>query len=389
MNMTPSQRLERAHVSLIRDKEYMWLAGIIPMGKNEVVDDPKLTARTNGLDAEYGMQFISTLTDAELMGLVLHEKLHCAFKHLRTWKHLHDEDHKLANMACDFVINIPINDRYLQDGFVKLPDGGCIDDRFRDMDAAEVFAILKQEASPSGGGKGTGGKGEGFDEHDWEGAAELTEEEADELSKTIDQALRQGNIYASKAGANVDRNILEMLKPKVDWRTALREFVTNTKPGDDYTSYRRPDRRFMSQNLMMPTPYSDHVYRVAIGVDTSGSIGDKILSEFLAEVQGVCESVTPELVDLMYWGHNVAAHETYTSDSLSTLQQSTRPRGGGGTEPSCVTRYMRDERIVPDCIVMLTDGEVFGDWGEDWPAPVLWCINDKHITAPSGVTVHI
>ena len=387
MNITPSQRLERAHVSLLRDKEYMWLAGIIPMGKNTVVDNPKLTARTNGLDAEYGMQFISTLTDAELMGLVLHEKLHCAFKHLRTWKRLHDEDHQLANMACDFVINLPINDRYLRDGFVKLPDGGCLDERFRDMDAGEVFAILKQESN--GGGKGTGGKGQGFDEHDWEGAAELTDDEAQELSKAIDEALRQGNIYASKAGADVDRNILEMLKPKVDWRTALREFISNSKPGDDYTSYRRIDRRFMSQNVMMPTPYSDHVYRVAIGVDTSGSIGDKVLSEFLAEVQGVCESVSPELVDLMYWGHNVAAHETYQSESLSTLQQSTRPRGGGGTEPSCMSRYMRDNAIVPDCIVMVTDGEVFGDWGNDWPAPVLWCINNKHITAPSGVTVHI
>ena len=74
MNITPSQRLERAHVSLIRDHEYMWLAGIIPMGRNEVVDDPNMTARTDGLDSEYGMQFIAKLTDAELRGLVLHEK---------------------------------------------------------------------------------------------------------------------------------------------------------------------------------------------------------------------------------------------------------------------------------------------------------------------------
>lgn len=387
MNMTPSQRLERAHVSLLRDKEYMWLAGIIPMGKNEVVDNPKVTARTDGLNTEYGMQFVEKLNDAELMGLVLHEKMHCAFKHLRTWRRLYDEDSQLANMACDFVINLPIYDRYKKDGFVKLPDGGCLDEKYRDMDAGEVFELLKQDGQ--GGGKGTGRVGEGFDEHDWEAAEELTEEQAEELSKAIDQALRQGSIYASKAGADVDRNIIEMLKPKVDWREALREFVTNCKLGDDYTSYRRPDRRFMSQDVMAPSSYSDHVYRVVIGVDTSGSIRDRVLSEFLAEVQGVCESVKPELVDLMYWGHNVAAHETYDTDSVSTLHQSTRPRGGGGTEPSCVTRYMRDERIVPDCIVMLTDGEVFGDWGGDWPAPVLWCINNKTITAPSGVTVHI
>ena len=50
MQLTPSQRLERAHVSLIRDNDYMWLAGIIPMGKNTVVDDPNMTARTEGLD---------------------------------------------------------------------------------------------------------------------------------------------------------------------------------------------------------------------------------------------------------------------------------------------------------------------------------------------------
>ena len=308
IHISPSQRLERAHVSLIRDKDYMWLAGIIPMGKNEVVDDPTVTARTDGLNTEYGMQFIEKLNDAELMGLVLHEKMHCAFKHLRTWRRLHDEDSMLANMACDYVINLPINDRYKRDGFVKLPDGGCIDEKYRDMDAGEVFALLKQDSQ--GGGKGTGGKGSGFDEHDWEGAGELTDEQAEELGKAIDQALRQGNIYASKAGANVDRAILEMLKPKIDWRDALRDFVTNCKTGDDYTSYRRLDRRFSSQDLVLPTSYSDHVYRVAIGVDTSGSIQDKILSEFLAEVQGVCESVKPELVDLMYWGHNVAAHET-------------------------------------------------------------------------------
>ena len=114
-----------------------------------------------------------------------------------------------------------------------------------------------------------------------------------------------------------------------------------------------------------------------------------MLATFLAEVQGVCDSVKPELVDLMYWGHNVAAHEIYEADSISTLHQSTKPKGGGGTEPSCVTRYMREQRIVPDCIVMLTDGDVFGDWGGDWPAPVLWCINNKQTVAPNGVTVHI
>ena len=66
-----------------------------------------------------------------------------------------------------------------------------------------MFKLLKQDNKQN--------KPKGFDQHDWDGAAKLTDEQADELSKAVDQALRQGNIFASKAGANVDRNILEML----------------------------------------------------------------------------------------------------------------------------------------------------------------------------------
>lgn len=387
MNLTPQQRLERAHVSLIRDPEYMMLAGIIMYGKTTVVDDPAVTACTNGVDTIYSQQFIANLSDQELMGLVLHEKMHCAYKHVHTWRWMYKDDPQLANMACDYVINLPINDRHLKDRFVKLPDGGCIDEQYRGMDAGEVFRKLKQQY-PNGAPQSM--QGMGFDEHDWDSTEDMTPEEVDELTRTIDGALRQGGILASKAGVNVDRALLDMLEPKVDWREALREFITNSKVGDDYSSYRRINRRFQSQDLMLPTTFSDRIFRIAVGVDTSGSIGGKELAAFLSEAQSIFDSVKPELVDLIYWGHNVAAHETYDEAALSTLRESTKPKGGGGTDPECMSAYLNEHNIKPDCIVMLTDGEVFGSWGSDWPAPILWCIADnKHITAACGATVHM
>lgn len=387
MILNPQQRVERASVSLMRDKEFMFLSGIIVYGNLKVVDDPKVTARTDGVNTEFGAQFISKLTDAELMGLLLHEKYHCAFKHLTVWRHLYDENPMLANMACDYVINIIIDERCHRDGFVKLPAGGCLDYKYKGMDSGEVYrSLVQQYGSDEGLGSGAS---QGFDEHDWQAGAGMSTEEVDQLSREIDQALRQGGILASKAGANVDRAIIDMLQPKVDWRKALREFITNSKPGEDYSSYRRLDRRYMSQGLTMATPYSDHVHRVFLGTDTSGSVDDGVLAEFLAEVQGICESIKPGLVDLVYWGDHVVAHEVYEEHAIGTLRQSTKPRGGGGTAPSCVTQYLRDNRIQPDCIIMLSDGYVNGDWGSGWPAPVLWCLNSSHITAPSGVTVHM
>jgi predicted metal-dependent peptidase len=389
MNLTPQQRLERAHVSLIRDPEYMMLAGIIMYGKTEVVDDPAVTACTDGVNTKYSQQFIATLSDQELMGLVLHEKMHCAFKHTFIWRWMYKEDPMLANMACDFVINLPINDRYLKDRFVKLPDGGCLDEQYRGMDAGEVFRKLKQQYPNGGSSAGKSGNA-GFDQHDWDSTEDMTPDEVDELARTIDGALRQGGILASKAGVNVDRALLDMLEPKVDWREALREFITNSKVGDDYSSYRRINRRFQSQDLMLPTTFSDRIFRIAVGVDTSGSIGNKELAAFLSEAQSIFDSVKPEMVDLIYWGHNVAAHETYDEAALSTLRESTKPKGGGGTDPECMSAYLNEHNIKPDCIVMLTDGEVFGSWGTDWPAPILWCIADnRHITAANGVTVHM
>lgn len=388
MKLSPYQRVERAVVSLMRDRDFMFLAGIFVYGNTEVVNDPTITARTDGVNVVYGEQFIDKLTDPELMGLVLHEKLHCAFKHMSVWRHYYEENPMLANMACDYVINLIINDRCRIDHFVKLPDGGCIDEQYRGMDAGEVYRLLVQKYGSDAGAQQQLGQ-QGFDDHDWSNAAGMSQEEVDELAREVDQALRQGNILASKAGANVDRSIADMLEPKVDWRDALREFVSNSKPGDDYTTFRRIDRRFLSQGMTMPTPYSDHLHRVTLAVDTSGSIDNQTLAEFLAEAQGICESVKPDMVDIMYWGDSVAAHEVYEGATIQTMRNSTKPRGGGGTAPSCVTQYMRDNNIRPDCIVVLSDGYVGDDWGGDWPAPTLWCLNSKHINAPTGVTVHI
>ncbi len=119
-------------------------------------------------------------------------------------------------------------------------------------------------------------------------------------------------------------------------------------------------------------------------------MGGKELAEFLSEVQGIAEEVSPETVDLLYWDGEVAGHETYTGSTVSSIAQSTKPAGGGGTSPSCVSTYLKEQHIVPECVIMLTDGYVGGDWGSEWTAPLLWVIvggNDD--VAPNGKTIHI
>ena len=397
--MLEERKLQKAKIALMRSPKFALLSGILMVGTTRV-DDNIPTACTNGRDERYGRAFVKELRDAELNFLVAHEGYHKMYRHLTTWRKLHDEDHNLANQACDYVINLQLQDIDPNETLIAMPrykDGphkgkhmGLVDERFRGMNAKQVFDILKQEKKDGGGGDGDGG----FDVHDWADAKGMTDADKKELLKEIDQAIRQGIMAQQKiagtSAGGLDRELEGLLEPKVDWREVLREFVKATCNAKDASSWRRPNRRFLSTGTYMPSMIGEKVGHLVVAIDTSGSIGGSELAEFLSEVKGIAEEVNPEVVDLLYWDCDVAGHEVYEGSEVSNIVSSTKPRGGGGTSPSCVSAYLKEKNIKPECIIVLTDGYVGNDWGSEWTAEVLWCIVGGNTeVAPNGKTVHV
>ena len=251
--MLEERKVQKAKVTLMRHPKFALLSGILMVGKTSVVDGIP-TACTNGRDEKYGREFVKELRDAELAFVVAHEASHKFYRHLTTWRKLHDEDPMLANAACDYVINLMLKDLDPTESVIAMPKYksgpmkgkhmGLIDVRFRNMSAKQVFDILKheQEQQPEDGeggdGEGQGGSGSGgsggggggpLDDHDWDGAKEMTAEEKKELERDIGQAIRQGVMAAQKiagtGAGGMDRALQELLEPKVNWREVLREFV--------------------------------------------------------------------------------------------------------------------------------------------------------------------
>jgi len=377
--LNAEQRLSKALVAIMGQPKYTALAGVLMIGEKTVKDVP--TACTNGRDEVYGREFVDNLTDAELRGVVLHENYHKLYQHLTTWKHLWKIDPNTANQAMDYVINIKIMDDNT-DGFAVIPKGGLVDAKYRGMDTAQVFDLIRQSNDDDNGSGG-------MDEHDWEGAQDLSDQEKRELERDIDEAIRQGALAAGKMGGTDSRDLEELLKPQVDWREVLREFVSTTCAGNDYSTWARPNRRLMSQGVYMPSGISQSVGELVVAIDTSGSINKRTLTAFLSEVKSVCDTVHPDKVRLLYWGHKVVGDESYKTDELDGLITSTKPRGGGGTDVNCVTQYMTAEGIKPQACIVLTDGYLAGSWGE-WSCPVLWTVIDnKHAVPSTGTTIHI
>jgi predicted metal-dependent peptidase len=390
--MNALDRIKKSHVAIMRHKKFCAYAGLLACGKVTVTEDIP-TACTNGWDVQYNPGFVDKLTDAQLNLLVLHEATHKAYRHLHVWKVLWDENPMLANIAADHFVNLSLVVADADAGFVRMPDDGVQPDyKYLNWSVRMIFDDLKQNPppqpqKPKGGGSGE--PGEGLDKHDWENAASGSPAEQDAQAEEIQRAMRQGEMVARKmqgkgAGGN-DGVFGDLLTPKVDWRKVLRDFITETCAGRDESSWRRPNRRFLSEDVYMPSMLGTTMTELVIGFDTSGScFGGADMTRFVTEIAVIIGDIKPSKCHVVYWDTKICGHQTFEDGQFAV--QNLKPRGGGGTTGSVLFDYLREKRINPQAIVQFSDGYV-GSWGRsDWPT--LWALTGS-MSAPYGTTIHL
>ena len=388
--MEPIDRIRKSHISIMQHKKACAYAGILACGKVEVTTEVP-TAATNGWDVKYNPEFIKKFlsTDPELRFVVLHEATHKAYRHLHTWQDLHEEDPHLANVAADHFVNLALLDMDDGEGFIKMPSVGIQPDpKYRGWSVKQIFEDLKQQQEEGG----QGGEGDGFDSHDWADATsgdEQTQKEAEARGQEIARAIRQGEILrrklAGKGAGGMDGVFGDLLAPRVDWRKALREFVQEMCQGRDESSWRRPHRKYLADDIYMPSMQGITMTELVIGFDTSGScFGGDEMTRFVSEIKTIIEQVKPSKVHVIYWDTQVAGHQTFEDGQFAV--QDLKPKGGGGTDGSVLFDYLKEKRMTPQAIVQFTDGYV-GDWGST-TVPTLWAVTSDMV-APFGTTIHI
>ena len=455
--LTAEQKIERAVTTVMRCKELAFYASILLIGKREVMEPDNLsgcrTAMTDGKDERYCRPFVDKLTDEELVFVILHECMHKLFRHTQMWGDLYRQDSLVANAACDYVVNLMLMDMWKRSSAVQkvmqplMEDGKynfLYDEKYRDMDAKQVFLALQKEVPPpeppeggdeededgetegqgrepsddgddGGTVKGKKGKSKSDDAGDDDGGSgpsreELAEkqfdqhqpaeeqgrnaEEQQQLDIEIDRAIRNGMMIAGKLGGMVAREVKELIEVKVDWREVMRDYFKQACKGGDNTTWRRFNRKLFVNDIYAPTYESERVGRVVIAVDTSGSIDHLMIKAMLSNVVSICEETAPEEVVLMYWDTAVHNVETYNESSYATLLDSTKPSGFGGTDVRCVADYIRATYTSSevDCVMILTDGAFYDGQGIWMDMPLLWCILEpyhKNFTPEYGAMVPV
>jgi predicted metal-dependent peptidase len=386
MAITQETRLKKAHIALMKHRETALYSGVMLMGKNAVIED-NVTAYTNGVDKKYGREFISKLTDPELRGLILHENLHVALKHIPRFKKEFKDNAQAINVATDYAVNdviMNLNDRDL----CKLPEGGLYDAKYHNWSVREIYEDLKkQQKENKDSGKGES-LGKTLDEHGFEDAQNMTDEEAKEMSGKIDKALREGGILAGRMGAKIPRVIGDMLEPKVDWREVLREFVSSATKGNDEYTWRRFNKRQMANDIYLPSMENESIGELIVAIDTSGSIGGQELTEFASELASICSVSTPSKVRVLWWDTNVHGEQVFLPEHYDNIKELLKPQGGGGTMVSCVSEHLNKQRVEAEAVIVFTDGYLESEITWNVKCPTLWLVTqNNNFVAPSGKVV--
>lgn len=360
--MTPELKMSRAMTRLVLSHPFY---GSIALGADVHRDDSVQTGCTNGKWIKWGSDFVDRLTEAKTLGLLAHEVLHIALKHmLRMGK----RDRQKWNIACDAAINIILRD----DGF-ELPDGGIDMPQFRDMSVEKIYDLLPDDIVPPAWG------------------AFVLDDLSPEDMKEMDTSITQRVILAAhtakgigKLPAWAGKMIEEMQEPQVNFEDALRRFFAGDQP-DDY-SMRRPNRRmYHVSGIIAPSTDRKGVGNIVCYIDSSGSVLDKQLSHFLGEMNAISDEMHPASITVICCDTSVYSVTRYEAgESITAVSAKYR----GGTLVSPVFDYIEREGLEVDHFVGLTDLEI-ADFPREAPEyPVLW-VSCGRKTAPFGQVVTI
>jgi predicted metal-dependent peptidase len=303
----------------------------------------------------------------ERVFVVAHEIMHCVWDHCglmhsfkRRGKIAYPDgstlpyDQEIMNVATDLVIN-----DLLIEGDVGAFIQGCLHDKkIANANDSAIDAYKKVFNAKKGG---QSPNGQGFDQHLAPGTSQgkdpttAANERNDIEWQTQIAAAANSARAQGKLPAGLERLFGEILEPKIDWRDKIAALFAR-KVGSGSYNWRSPDRRLIVRDIYAPGRSGFGAGTVVVGVDTSGSIGQKELDMFFAEMAGILEDVRPKRLVVMWCDASVQrVDEVEEAVDLVSLRHKGAP-GGGGTSFIPVFDEIAKMGIEPDALVYLTDG---------------------------------
>ena len=338
-------------------------------------------------------KFWTDLSEEHKLGLLKHELLHIAFQHLTTFTMFTDK--KMANIAMDMEINQYIDGHWLPEGGIDIND---YDDLNLDRKAGSRYYYdkLKQaqqdkkntgssgdgnmdkllDAMEQNQGKVTIGPGSGGDgdkevdipDHEWEEFENMPEAEKKLIEKQVQRVMSEAKEQTIKKRGFVQGEISGLIKldevipPKFNWKAYIRRF-TGISTKIFTRKVRRKENKRYSDNPGLKIKMRQNML---VAIDTSGSVCDDELKEFINEIHHLYKAG----VDITIAQCDSRMQSIKKYDGKFELEVA--GRGGTSFDPAL---ELFNERKEFTSLIYFTDGEA---WTNIKPRkPVLWVLSER------------
>ena len=376
--MDKQQSLSKISKELMLKEPYYGFF-LIMLNKMWRKDLPTAGVSKNGINYQLAIneEFWTSLSEKHQMGLLKHELLHIAFGHLVSFGSFRNK--KLANVAMDMEINQYIDPDYL-------PDGGIDINNYEDLDldrkaGCRYYYDKLQQLKDEKDKDGTCGNeemdklldnidnGDVPDHSTWEEFDDLSEAEKKLIEKQIQKVLSDAKEQTIKKRGNVPGEIEgviiieEIVKPKFDWRSYVRRFSgTSTKV---FTKkIRRKENRRYDENPGLKIKMKQHML---LAIDTSGSVSDAELNEFMNEIHHIYKAGVD--ITIVQCDTSINSIEEYKGKNELNV------KGRGGTEFDPVLDYYNANQKKYTSLVYFTDGECYTSVKPK--GRILWVLSER------------
>jgi predicted metal-dependent peptidase len=284
------------------------------------------------------------------------------------------DNHKLFNIAADLEINQYIDDDYLPEGGLKLdtfpelnlPERAGTKEYYRLLEDAQ-----KNGQSPSLDNIMNQMDGDSqYDHVTWDEFEELSEAEKKLVQKQVEHQLKETAEQTEKKRGNIPGELADLIErlmhiepPSFDWKGYLKRFVGNST----ITYTKKLRRKFNKRYSANPGLKIKFKNNILVGVDTSGSVSNDELKEFMNE-----------LAHMHKTGHEITVAQC---DTQINSVEKFNPRkdwsikGRGGTLFQPVIDLFNEKKGLYTALIYLTDGEARAP--ENCPANTLWVHSSK------------
>ena len=362
--MTLKDLLARNIIQIRRECPFF---GALMLFADILFDDSYSTAATDGRNIFINEKFYKSLDPSQQNGLLLHEVLHMALLHITRRE---TRDLEIWNIAADIVVNNLVQ----ENTSFKLPKKAIIDRTYRDNSVEQIYEkLLKKTKSKlpkltmvdilvdgENSKESRGGRNNIQNEEDLETYWQ------DKIKVLQNQHSEEGGKGIGNLPLGIGKEIQIVLDPEVDWRSALWKFVGKT-PAD----FHDLDRRFVYLGLYLEGLLTESL-EAYVCIDTSGSVSEDLLHQFLAELKGIISSYPHVKCELFF-----ADTEIYGPFEIETIDELPKARGFGGTDFVPFFNYLKkkkDSFTDPYKVaIYLTDG--YGGFPSKEPEnPTMWLV---------------